>query len=259
MSESESKIAAPLLKLGNAKFPFVGALSSHDGISEQSRLKTAPTNLTLPILYSFRRCPYAMRARMVLKYSGIAVHLREVVLRDKPLALLECSAKGTVPVLVLHDGTVIKESRDIMLWALNINDPEQWLPRENDELCSLIKQLLDTNDCEFKNNLDRYKYSDRYPEETAEYYRTRGEHNLAILEGILNTHQFLMGDKVSMADIGISPFIRQFANVDSDWFDQAPYPQLQAWLEYFIQSELFNAVMEKYSPWVENSEPIVFC
>ena len=217
------------------------------------------SDLILPVLYSFRRCPYAIRARMALKVSGIAVQIREVVLRDKPNALLACSTKGTVPVLVLADGTVIDESRGIMLWALKLNDPEQWLPEEKSEQFTSIQQLLDTNDFEFKNNLDRYKYSDRYPEHTAEYYRTQGEHNLALLEGRLNTHQFLMSDKVSTADIGIFPFIRQFANVDRARFEQAPYPQLQAWLEYFMYSEIFNAVMEKYPPWVENSEPVVFC
>lgn len=217
------------------------------------------SKLILPVLYSFRRCPYAMRARMALKVSGCAVHLREVVLRDKPQALLECSAKGTVPVLVLPNGTVIDESRDIMHWALSQNDPEHWLPRQNDELSTLILQLLDFNDDIFKNNLDRYKYPNRYPEQHPEYYRIQGEQFLAMLEDRLNMHQFLMGNKVSMADSGIFPFIRQFANVDRNWFDQAPYPQLQAWLEYFIQSELFNAVMEKYPRWEENSEPIVFC
>ncbi|NOQ14568.1 MAG: glutathione S-transferase [Methyloprofundus sp.] len=212
----------------------------------------------LPVLYSFRRCPYAMRARMALKMSGCAVHLREVVLRDKPQALLECSAKGTVPVLVLADGTVIDESRDIMQWALGQSDPELWFPKDNEAMCRVILQLLDMNDGTFKNNLDRYKYPDRYPEQQAEYYRTQGEQFLALLEARLGAHSFLMNDKVSMADIGISPFIRQFANVDRDWFDQASYPKLQAWLEYFIQSELFNAVMEKYSPWDEKAEPIVF-
>ncbi len=217
------------------------------------------SDLTLPVLYSFRRCPYAMRARMTLNQSGCVVHIREVVLRDKPHELLECSAKGTVPVLVLPDGTVIDESRDIMHWALNFNDPAQWFPKENDSLCKLIKQLLDANDFEFKNNLDRYKYPDRYPEQTAEHYRTQGEQFLTILEVRLNSHQFLIGDKVSLADIGIFPFIRQFANVDSGWFDQSSYQQLQVWLEHFIHSELFNLVMEKYQPWVANSEPIVFC
>ena len=213
------------------------------------------TDLALPVLYSFRRCPYAMRARMALKISDCRVHLREVVLREKPRALLECSPKDTVPVLVLANGTVIDESRDIMQWALNQNDPERWLPVEKGEL---IKQLLDINDYAFKNNLDRYKYPNRYPEQRPEYYRTQAEQFLVILEARLNTHPFLMGDKVSMADIGIFPFIRQFAHVDKKWFEQTPYSQLQRWLECFIQGELFNAVMQKYSPWEESSEPIVF-
>ena len=212
----------------------------------------------LPVLYSFRRCPYAMRARMALKMSASAVHLREVVLRDKPQALLESSAKGTVPVLVLVDGTVIDESRDIMLWALGQSDPELWFPKDNKAVCRVILQLLDMNDGTFKNNLDRYKYPDRYPEQQAEYYRRQGEQFLAILEDRLSMHPFLVSDQVSIADIGIFPFIRQFANVDRDWFDQAPYPQLQAWLEYLVQGKLFNAVMEKYSPWEEGLEPIVF-
>jgi len=216
------------------------------------------SDLILPVLYSFRRCPYAMRARMTLKMSACAVHLREVVLRDKPQALLESSAKGTVPVLVLADGTVIDESRDIMLWALGQSDPGLWFPKDNKGMCRVILQLLDMNDGTFKNNLDRYKYPDRYPEQQAEHYRTQGEQFLKLLEARLGVHPFLMSDKVSMADIGIFPFIRQFANVDRDWFDQAPYPQLQGWLEYFIQSELFNAVMEKYSPWDEKAGPVVF-
>ncbi len=212
--------------------------------------------LTLPVLYSFRRCPYAMRARMALKQSGVIVHLREVILRDKPHALIACSAKGTVPVLVLPDGTVIDESRDIMYWALQIHDPEQWLPRENDALTRLIEQLLDANDFAFKNNLDRYKYPDRYPEQSVEYYRAQAEQFLATLEGRLNSHQFLISDQVSLADIGIFPFIRQFANVDSDWFEQLPYPQLHTWLAYFINSGLFNSVMEKYPPWVKGADPV---
>ncbi len=212
-------------------------------------------NTILPVLYSFRRCPYAMRARMAIKISGIAVHIREVVLRDKPEELLKCSAKGTVPVVELSDGTVIDESRGIMHWALTYNDPEQWLDTEK---AILIAQLLDNNDFKFKKNLDRYKYSARYPEQSAEYYRSQAEKFLSVLENRLSTHQFLIGDKVSIADIGIFPFIRQFANVDRDWFEQSPYSQLQAWLENFIISELFNSVMEKYAPWMNNSKPIVF-
>ena len=216
---------------------------------------TQETDITLPVLYSFRRCPYAMRARMAIKMSGIAVHLREVVLRDKPQELLKCSAKGTVPVVELSDGTVIDESREIMYWALTYNDPEHWLGKEK---AILIAQLLDNSDFEFKKNLDRYKYSNRYPEQSAEYYRSQGEKFLSVLENRLSTQQFLIGDRVSMADIGIFPFIRQFANVDRDWFDHSPYRQVQAWLEYFIISDLFNSVMEKYTPWMKNSGPIVF-
>ncbi len=219
-------------------------------------MPTSPTQAsTLPIFYSFRRCPYAMRARMALKYSGVAVQLREVVLRDKPVALLTRSAKGTVPVLVLADGSIIDESRHIMLWALQQNDPEQWFPQQHE---ALINKLLDQNDFEFKGNLDRYKYPDRYPEQSAEYYRTQGELFLEVLEQRLQQQPFLISAQVSMADIGIFPFIRQFAHVNNDWFMQAAYPQLQLWLEYLLRSSLFNATMEKYPQWLEGSEPVIF-
>lgn len=217
------------------------------------------TNVALPILYSFRRCPYAMRARMAIKYSGRAVHLREVVLRDKPNALLQSSSKGTVPVIILPDGLVIDESKDIMLWALTQNDPEQWLPNKDDISYLSLVQLLDTNDGSFKNNLDRYKYPNRYPEQQAEYYRHQGESFLARLEDQLSNHAFLLGNKVTMADISLFPFIRQFSNVDIEWFEQTPYPKLQAWLTYFLQGKLFQSVMEKYPQWQESDKPVVFC
>lgn len=209
----------------------------------------------LPILYSFRRCPYAIRARMAVKYSGITVQLREIVLRNKPEAMLQCSSKGTVPVLVLSDGVVIDESRDVMSWALAINDPEQWLPEQHSVL---INSLLDSNDFEFKNYLDNYKYADRHPQHPAQYYRAQGEVFLALLEARLKSRRFLIGEKVSMADIGIFPFIRQFANVDSDWFYQSRYRQLQVWLDRFLESEAFLQVMDKYPPWTETSEALVF-
>jgi len=216
---------------------------------------------SLAILYSFRRCPYAMRARMALKYSGISTHLREIDLKNKPQAMQECSVKGTVPILVLPNGTIIEESRDIMLWALHINDPEQWLPPKNNPTFTLLNNLLDDNDFAFKSQLDQYKYADRYPEQAAEYYRRQGEQFLTLLEQQLSNNRFLMGDKVTMADIGIFPFIRQFAFVDKDWFYQSPYPHLQTWLDHFLhhflQSELFISVMEKHTLWVENSVPVV--
>ncbi|MCF7972016.1 MAG: glutathione S-transferase [Methylococcaceae bacterium] len=213
--------------------------------------------VSTPILYSFRRCPYAMRARMALKYAGVSVYLREVELRNKPAALLQYSPKGTVPVIVFSDGSVIDESRDIMLWALSINDPEQWLPKQAD-LCAQINWLLDKNDFEFKAILDKYKYPDRYPEKTALEYRAFGEQFLMLLEARLSQHWFLVSDTVSMADIGIFPFIRQFAEVDRAWFEQANYPYLQAWLDYFLRSDIFTSMMQKYVPWTENAEPILF-
>lgn len=211
----------------------------------------------LAILYSFRRCPYAMRARMALKYSGIKVILREIDLKNKPQEMLTCSAKGTVPILELVDGTVIDESRNIMFWALGKHDPEQWLPSQNTSSIDLINSLLDDNDFVFKNWLDRYKYADRYPEHSAEHYRNQGEKFLTTLECRLSTHRFLMGDSVSIADIAIFPFIRQFAFVDSDWFEQSDYQYLQVWLRHFLQSKLFLSVMEKHPPWNKSAEPVV--
>lgn len=218
--------------------------------------KTPEPNLA--ILYSFRRCPYAMRARMALKYSGIQVNLREIDLKNKPQEMLTCSAKGTVPILELANGTVIDESRDIMFWALEKHDPEQWLPIENTTSINLINSLLDDNDFVFKNWLDRYKYADRYPEQTAEHYRNQGEKFLTTLESRLSTHRFLVSDSLSISDIAIFPFIRQFAFVDSDWFEQSDYQYLQVWLNHFLQSTLFLSVMEKYPPWNKSAEPVIF-
>jgi len=217
--------------------------------------KNQEPTTTLSIFYSFRRCPYAIRARMALKYSGVSVLLREIELKNKPPQMLCCSVKGTVPVLVLADGTIIDESRDIMLWALGLTDPEHWLTENS---ATEINHLLNDNDYRFKNALDQYKYADRYPDQPVEYYRTQGETFLALLECRLTNHRFLMGDKVSMADIGIFPFIRQFALVDKDWFYQSSYHQLQAWLDHFLQSELFISVMQKYPSWTESSEPVFF-
>jgi glutathione S-transferase len=214
-----------------------------------------PITQEQPILYSFRRCPYAIRARMALKYSGISVYLREIILRNKPPALLKCSAKGTVPVLVLKDNTIIDESREIMQWSLAINDPEQWLPEHQ---VNQIMQLIDHNDFDFKTHLDHYKYADRHPEHSAEYYRSQGEQFLQLLDNHLTKHQYLFGNKVSLADIAIFPFIRQFANVDTTWFYKSQYQQLQDWLDGFLQSQAFIAVMDKYTPWTEYSSVVVF-
>jgi glutathione S-transferase len=201
-----------------------------------------------PVLYSFRRCPYAMRARMALSYSDITVELREVVLREMPQELLDCSPKGTVPVLVLPDGRVIDESRDIMAWALARHDPHHWLPQDAGQQ-RVTRQLLDANDGPFKQDLDHYKYAVRYPEHPPAYYRAGGERFLGELEHRLGVQDWLTGHAMQIADVAVFPFVRQFANVDRDWFDRAPYPCLQAWLERLVASKLFTGCMRKYPQW----------
>ncbi len=205
----------------------------------------------LPILYSFRRCPFAIRARITLAYAGIEVELREILLRDKPPAMLHASPKGTVPVLVLPDGRVIDESVDVMRWALDLNDPDHWWSNEDGEQAvELVKRC----DFEFKPWLDRYKYADRYPEHPGSFYRQQAECFLAELEQRLENAGHLLHDRISYPDVAIFPFIRQFAMVDKPWFDQAPYPRLQTWLESFLSSVLFLNVMTKYPPWQEASK-----
>ncbi|MBL1275354.1 MAG: glutathione S-transferase [Ectothiorhodospiraceae bacterium] len=209
--------------------------------------KAISPKTVLPILYSFRRCPYAMRARMAVKYSGVAVDMREVLLSNKPASMLTYSPKGTVPVLVLPDNTVIDESRDIIDWALSVNDPMDWLPAEN--MRALGRQLIDENDSRFKEALDKYKYHVRFPEHSAEDYRAQGEVFLSTLNGRLSEARYLLGDKLSVVDIAVFPFIRQFAHVDKTWFEQAPYFRLQDWLEGLLQSDLFSSIMHKQAPW----------
>lgn len=209
------------------------------------------------ILYSFRRCPYAMRARMALAYSQQLVEIREIILRNKPKSMLEHSPKGTVPVLILNKGGLLEESLDIMLWALTENDPEHWLPdsqTKSIEMGDLIKQC----DGEFKMHLDHYKYADRYPEHSANDYRQLGEGFLKILNQRLSTQTYLYGQKISLADIAIFPFIRQFAHVDKIWFDQSEYGHLKTWLAHHLTSELFLNIMQKYPQWKDGDEPTSF-
>jgi glutathione S-transferase len=194
------------------------------------------------VLYSFRRCPYAMRARMALSVSGAQYEHREVVLRDKPPEMLEVSPKGTVPVLVTATGEVIEESLDIMLWALAQGDPEGWLERRDEA-------LLETNDGPFKHHLDRYKYATRYDGVDPEEHRAAALAILRTLETRLEETAFLRGEKRGFADIAIFPFIRQFANADRGWFDARDLPKLQAWLEGLVTSELFAGVMAKHPQW----------
>lgn len=212
----------------------------------------------LPVLFSFRRCPYAMRARMALAVSGIQVELREVILREMPACLLACSPKATVPVLLLPGGRVIDESRDIMAWALAENDPQQWLLAPVGGAQGAIDRLIDENDLCFKQHLDHYKYADRHPQHPASVSRCGGERFLQQLERHLQPHGWLLGEHMGVADVAIFPFVRQFALVDKPWFDSRPYPRLHAWLNTFLDSALFARVMKKYPQWREGDVMTVF-
>lgn len=195
-------------------------------------------------LYSFRRCPYAIRARMALRYSAVELTIVEVSLKAKPAEMLALSSKGTVPVLQV-DGQVIDESLAIINWALAQHDPQDWQLRDDAKAQALTAALIEENDQVFKLHLNRYKYPERHPEYTQEHYRSEGEVFLRKLEGLLETRPFLAAEHQSLADVAVMPFIRQFAHVDRDWFAQAPYPRLQGWLQKFLDSELFVAIMTK--------------
>ncbi|MGX9379582.1 glutathione S-transferase [Pseudomonas sp. JQ36] len=191
-------------------------------------------------LYSFRRCPYAMRARMALRYSEVPVEIVEVSLKAKPAAMLAISPKGTVPVLDAN-GQVIDESLEIMRWALAQHDPDDWLLGGD----SRIAELIEANDQGFKVHLNRYKYAERYPEQPMEVYRAEGALFLQRLDELLTDRDYLLSDHLSLADVALLPFVRQFAHVDREWFAHTPYVRLQVWLERFLDSELFTSIMKK--------------
>lgn len=195
-----------------------------------------------PILYSFRRCPYAMRARMALDVANIQTTHREILLKNKPREMLEASPKGTVPVLVLANGQILDESLDVMRWALAIHDPEEWcrdLP--------LADMLISRNDGSFKHHLDRYKYAARYDPEMAAHHRHEGLLILKDLDERLSNSRFLGGNNPFLGDIALFPFVRQFRIADPDDFDSQDLPHLQHWLHYFLQNDRFVRVMRKHT------------
>ena len=197
-----------------------------------------------PLLYTFRRCPFAIRARLAIKVSGVEVDTQEVSLRAKPKKMLECSPKGTVPVLKLTDGRVLEQSLDIMHWALSINDPEHWLD-DDQAISTETMSLIQQNDESFKPKLDLYKYAVRFPQHPEAYYREQAEPFLVELESRLSKNGYLMGGRYTLADMAIFPFIRQFSNVNPDWFYTSHYHHLIAWLDRLIGSELFQTIMQK--------------
>jgi glutathione S-transferase len=205
----------------------------------------------LPILYSFRRCPYAMRARMAVAVSGVHVDLREVVLRDKPADMLETSPKGTVPVLVLCDDEVLEQSLDIMRWALVQSDPKGWLAHDD-------QNLVLATDGPFKHALDRYKYPHRYDLTDGTAHRDAALAHLGDLNDRLATAPYLGGAQPAFTDIAIFPFVRQFAATDTAWFAALPLPALQSWLSALVGSDLFAAIMHRYPQWKAGDMPVHF-
>nr|WP_207303401.1 glutathione S-transferase [Komagataeibacter xylinus] len=205
--------------------------------------------MTWPVLYSFRRCPYAMRARLALLVSETPCALREVRLAAKPAAMLRASPKGTVPVLVLPDGRVMAESLEIMDWALARHDPWHWRPGTR-------RDLIARNDGPFKYHLDRYKYATRYQSD-ALHHRGEALQILHELEVMLHPGPFLHGARPGMTDAAIAPFVRQFAATDPDWFAACPLPRVQGWLGAFVALPLFERVMERVAPWREGDAPVL--
>jgi glutathione S-transferase len=210
-----------------------------------------------PVLYSFRRCPYAMRGRLALVASGTICELREVVLARKPAALLQASPKATVPVMVLPDGAVLEQSLDIMLWALRRNDPLHWLPTSEQGMADVL-QLIGQCDGDFKAQLDRYKYPSRYALPDGLSHRAQGAQFLDMLNTRLASHRHLMGEHFSLADAAIAPFVRQYAHTDPTWFASQDWPDLQQWLTAFEASGDYAKVMEKFTAWTEGQSMSLF-
>ena len=218
---------------------------------------TSMTQVNLPVLYSFRRCPYAIRARLSIVASGQVCELREVLLRDKPQEMIALSPKGTVPVLLLPDGDVLEESLDIMKWAFSQNDPEEMMIFSGDK-GQEFDQLVERNDSFFKYHLDRYKYANRYDGARGSDHRREGMTFIHELGKRLDGSAYLLGIEISAADLAILPFVRQFANTDRSWFDENAPQSVSHWLSEFLSSKRFLGVMEKYSPWKPNQNVISF-
>ncbi len=205
-----------------------------------------------PILWSFRRCPYAIRARLAILSAGVQVELREILLRDKPEAFLDTSPSATVPALRMKDG-VLDESLEVMLWALNQNDPARLL-----DMPQAGWDLIETNDGPFKAALDHTKYATRYPDLDPATERGKASAHLLKLDAQLNRQRWLFGERPTLADLALLPFVRQFAFIDKPWFDAQPWPNLIGWLNRFLESTSFEQVMTKYPTWSEGDAPVWF-
>ena len=221
--------------------------------------------MTLPILYSLQNCPYAMRARLAILLAQQKVQLRAITMKDKPADMLSASPKGTVPVLILdsdieteNNKQVIDESLDVMLWALNRNDPENLLYTQQKNALPEMLKIIEENDKYFKPNLEQYKRAKRFHGEDEEQCRLQCEPFIQQLEHRLSQHEFLMGPTPSLLDYALLPFIRQFSRVNRQLYLQGPYTHLQRWLSHHLQSRLFSIAMTKYPLWLDNHEECIF-
>jgi len=218
--------------------------------------------MTLPILYSLQNCPYAMRARLAILLSQQKVQIRAISMKDKPLDMLVASPKGTVPVLIIETSNdekkikkqVIDESLDVMLWALNLNDPEDLFYSQQSDALPEMLEIIEENDNQFKPNLEKYKRAKRFHDKDEESCRLQCEPFIQRLEQRLSQHEFLMGSTPSMLDYALLPFIRQFSRVNRQLYLQGPYKNLQRWLNFHLQSQLFSRAMIKYPLWLDNHE-----
>jgi len=229
---------------------------NHIGTPQRQEKVAALLPQDAPILYSFRRCPYAMRARLALLASGIRCEMREIALSQKPDSMLAVSPKGTVPVLVLKD-KVLEESLDIMHWAMAQSDPQCWSTagQSND---AQAQAWVRSCDDEFKKNLDRYKYPNRYALSDGLAHRDMGAQFLLKLNAQLEKTPYLMGGDWCWVDAAIAPFVRQFARTDRDWFDAQAWSALKVWLENFEQSPAYSEVMHKFKVWHQGAKPVAF-
>ena len=205
----------------------------------------------VPILYSFRRCPYAIRARWALLSSNIDVELREVVLKDKPSEFLKASNSGTVPCLQLSD-KIIDESIDIMNWALRKNDPDGWLEMPDEGY-----GLIDEVEKKFKPHLDKTKYASRYPKIDSKISRRLAIDYLINFDKKIEG-QFLFGNQPKLADVAIFPFVRQYANIDINWFNEFQWKKLKDWLDFFVGSKMFVKSQKKFDQWRLGADPVFF-
>ena len=212
-------------------------------------------NFKYPILYTFRRCPYAMRARFAMRSSKIIVEVREIKLQKKPSEFLKSSPKGTVPVLITKSGKVLEESLDIINWALNKNDPDKWLANGKLESHEITK-LLDDLENKFKPNLDKYKYPSRFSGVDQFFHRDKNLCFLKKLNSYLENNKSLNCEHLSLLDYAIFPFVRQFRNVNQDWFDKLNFVFLNKWINQIIDSKDFSSIMKKFKKWEPNDLPI---